>query len=85
MNQLRPPARWSSAIDQARWIAERLGPFAEGVTSVVPAGFDAYARILHPAEEPGSGERLVQRNENREKKRNNKKTRRANLLRTRRA
>jgi len=59
MNQLRPPARWSSAIDQARWIAERLGPFAEGVTSVVPAGFDAYARILHPAEEPGFGERLV--------------------------
>jgi hypothetical protein len=59
MDQLRPPARWSSAIDQARWIAERLGPFAEGVTSVVPAGFDAYARILHPAEEPGSGQRLV--------------------------
>lgn len=59
MDQLRPPARWSSAIEEARWIAERLGPFAEGVTSVVPAGFDAYARILHPAQEPGFGERLV--------------------------
>jgi hypothetical protein len=59
MNQLRPPARWSSAIDQARWIAERLGSFADDVTSVVPAGFDAYARILHPAQEPGYGERLV--------------------------
>jgi hypothetical protein len=59
MDQLRPPARWSSAVEEARWIAERLGPFAEGVTSVVPAGFDAYARILHPAQEPGSGERLV--------------------------
>jgi len=63
MDQLRPPARWSSAIDQARWIAERLGSFAEGVTSVVPAGFDAYARItgrrrgtlrLHRATEPAS-------------------------------
>lgn len=59
MDQLRPPARWSSAIGEARWIAEGLGPFAERVTSVVPAGFDAYARILHPAQEPGFGERLV--------------------------
>jgi len=29
------------------------------VTSVVPAGFEAYARILHPAEEPGSTRPLV--------------------------
>jgi len=59
MEPLRPPARWSSAIEEAHWIAERLGPFAERVTSVVPGGFDAYGRILHPAEEPGFGKRLV--------------------------
>ena len=30
------------------------------MTSVVPAGFDAYARVLHPAEEPGwVSDRLV--------------------------
>jgi len=29
------------------------------MTSVVPGGFEAYARVLHPAEEPGTGDRLV--------------------------
>lgn len=59
MGQLRPPARWSSAVGEADWVAVRLGPFGRSVTSVVPAGFEAYVRILHPAEEPGFGERLV--------------------------
>jgi hypothetical protein len=59
MEQLRPPARWSGAVEAADWIAERIGPLGAGVTSVVPAGFDAYARILHPAEGPDTGERLV--------------------------
>jgi hypothetical protein len=59
MDQLQSRARWSSAIEEAHWIAERLGPVAAGVTSVVPSGFDAYCRILHPAQEPGFGERLV--------------------------
>lgn len=59
MCQLRPPAQWSSAVEAADWIAERIGPFGAGVTSVVPAGFGAYARILHPAEEAGHGDRLV--------------------------
>lgn len=59
IEQLRPPARWSSAVEDADWIAERLGPFGAGVTSVVPAGFEAYARILHPAEEPATTGRLV--------------------------
>jgi hypothetical protein len=59
MEQLRPPARWSSAREEAHWIVERLGPFGGSVTSVVPARFDAYARILHPAEEPDVGRRLV--------------------------
>lgn len=52
---------WSSAVGEADWIGERLSPFdAHKVTTVVPAGFDAYARVLHPAEEPErGGDRLV--------------------------
>lgn len=57
--QPRPPAQWSSAVEEARWIAERLDGFAERVTSIVPHGFDAYCRILHPVEEPTKGGRLV--------------------------
>jgi hypothetical protein len=59
MGELRPPARWSSAVAAADWIVEHVGPLGRDVTSVVPAGFAVYARILHPAEEPGSGKRLV--------------------------
>lgn len=32
----------------ADWIAPRLGPFGGRVGSVVPRGFPAYARVLHP-------------------------------------
>lgn len=32
------------------WIAPRLGPFAGRVSCVVPRGYDAYARVLHPVE-----------------------------------
>jgi hypothetical protein len=40
----------SEAIENADWIGPRLHPFAAyDVGSVVPTGFDAYARILHPA------------------------------------
>jgi hypothetical protein len=46
----------SDETGQASWIGERLAPFgAHVVTSVVPAGFEAYARVLHPAEEPLHG------------------------------
>lgn len=31
------------------WIAPRLGPFGEAAGSIVPRGFAAYARVLHPA------------------------------------
>jgi hypothetical protein len=31
------------------WVTLRVGPFASGVGSLVPHGFEAYARILHPA------------------------------------
>ena len=39
----------SDEVEAARWIRERLHPFARDVGSVVPEGFDAYARIFHPA------------------------------------
>lgn len=48
-----PPLRWSTAVQEADWIAERLSPFGQRVTSVVPSGFEAYARILHPILDPG--------------------------------
>ena len=51
--------RWSSDVHQAGWIAPRLTPWENGyaITIVVPAGFGAYARVLHPAGTPGSGNR----------------------------
>ena len=61
MEQLHPPAQWSSAVEAAGWIAERLASFATTVTAVVPAGFEAYARVLHPAEAPPWGGRRVVR------------------------
>jgi hypothetical protein len=47
---------WTDTIDAADWIAERLS--VENwpqITSLVPAGFQAYARVLHPADEPSNG------------------------------
>jgi hypothetical protein len=56
--------RWSSDVAQADWIAERLAPFHSGAaSSVVPAGFEAYARLLHPAlgfPEDGPGARWAE-------------------------
>jgi hypothetical protein len=52
--------RWSGDVHQADWIAPRLAPWDGGtITIVVPAGFEAYARVLHPAETPGNGDHLV--------------------------
>jgi hypothetical protein len=45
----------SDEVEAADWIHGRLHPFAQDVGSVVPLGFDAYARIFHPA---GSAGRL---------------------------
>src|SRR4051812_2639641 len=39
-------------VAAAGWIAPRLGPFAARIDSLVPGGFEAYARIFHPAERP---------------------------------
>lgn len=40
---------WSSEVGGADWIVARLHPFARDVGSLVPAGYPAYVRILHPA------------------------------------
>ena len=39
----------SDDVEAADWIPGRLNGFAENVGSVVPTGFEAYARIFHPA------------------------------------
>lgn len=39
---------WSADVGAGSWIAPRLGSFGQ-VASVVPRGFGAYARVLHPA------------------------------------
>jgi hypothetical protein len=55
-----PGPDWRRPAGQEKWIAERLAPFgAYVVTSVVPGGFDAYARILHPATDPLTDEPVV--------------------------
>jgi hypothetical protein len=49
---------WLRDPSPAEWIRERLHGFAVDVGSVVPDGFQAYARILHPLELPdGTSER----------------------------
>jgi hypothetical protein len=39
----------SDEIEAADWIRRRLHPFAQDVGAVVPTGFEAYARVFHPA------------------------------------
>jgi hypothetical protein len=52
--------RWSSDVHQADWIAQRLTPWDEfTITMVIPAGFEAYARVLHPVQTPEPGHRLI--------------------------
>ena len=48
-------------MHQADWIAPRLSSWDDEytITIVVPAGFEAYARVLHPVETPDNGGRLV--------------------------
>ena len=45
-----PETLWSAAVEEADWIAASLAPAEQRlVASVVPQGFAAYARLLHPA------------------------------------
>lgn len=41
---------WSTSFEGADWVRERLHPFGRDVGSIVPDGFDAYARIVHPGQ-----------------------------------
>lgn len=51
--------QWSSATDETDWIAAGMEPFGPGtVGSIIPGGFEAYARLLHPVY-AGDGERAV--------------------------
>lgn len=42
---------WTGDVSLGAWIAPRLGPLDGRVGSVVPRGFPAYARVLHPVED----------------------------------
>ena len=47
----------SVKVDEAAWIGGRLSPFDSGVvTSVVPSGFEAYTRVLHPLDPQAPGQ-----------------------------
>lgn len=49
-------------MGQAGWLVPRLAPWRADpcpVTAVVPVGFEAYARVLHPAATPDGGGPLV--------------------------
>jgi hypothetical protein len=43
------PLEYVDDVTPARWIADRLHPFAQDAGAIIPPGFDAYARIFHPA------------------------------------
>jgi hypothetical protein len=48
-----PDVKWSTRVQEADWIGERLRPPEDFcVGSIVPQGFPAYARVLHPARGP---------------------------------
>lgn len=49
----------SEDVAPAAWIAGGLAPFGQGVGSLIPDGYEAYARVLHPAWAPGVTERPV--------------------------
>lgn len=44
---------WLRDVSPAAWIGPRLHPFGQDVGSVVPDGFEAYARVFHPVEVDG--------------------------------
>ena len=49
---------WSRKVGAADWIVERLHPFAADVGSLVPEGFEAYARMVHPLRRVEHGRRI---------------------------
>jgi len=43
------PLEYVDDLTPAKWIADRLHPFGQDAGAIIPPGFDAYARIFHPA------------------------------------
>lgn len=46
---VRSRLRAVTDVSPADWVVAGVGPFGSGVGAFVPHGFEAYARILHPA------------------------------------
>jgi hypothetical protein len=44
---------WLRDVSPAAWIGPRLHPFGQDAGSVIPDGFEAYARLFHPVEVDG--------------------------------
>jgi len=44
---------WLRDVSPAAWVRPRLHPFGQDVGSVIPDGFEAYARLFHPVEVDG--------------------------------
>lgn len=42
--------QWEDGVDAGAWIRDRLDAGYDTMHGVVPRGFEAYARVLHPAE-----------------------------------
>lgn len=49
----RHAIRYVTHLGPAAWIRRRLHPFAQDAGSVVPDGYDDYARVFHPADRDG--------------------------------
>ena len=49
--------RWLRDVSAAGWFRDRLHPFGSDVGSLVPEGFEAYARVFHPVVVPGASPR----------------------------
>jgi hypothetical protein len=43
------PLEYVDDLAPAAWIADRLHPFAQDAGAIIPPGFEAYARVFHPA------------------------------------
>ncbi len=48
---------WLEDVSPAEWLSERLHPFTSDTGSVIPPGFESYARLFHPVEADRIGDR----------------------------
>ena len=47
----RDPIEWRDDVSPAAWFCSGLHPFLQDVGSVIPEGFEAYGRLLHPVDD----------------------------------